>query len=109
LIGLIGGAALGYLCLLVRISAVDVGCHRLETRCEELRTVIASDMTELSSLSDTATNLDRAQANGLCPPEGEDQIGVSPELCRPAAVEAGSNGEAASGPGAAMAAGMGAY
>ena len=109
LIGLVGGCALGYLCLLVRISSVDAACHRLETKCEELRTVIATDMTELSSLSDTATNLDRAQSNGLCPPDGEDRLFVSRELCRPNAPERGTGDEAAGEVGAALPAGLGAY
>jgi len=88
---------------------VDVRCHRLETKCEELRAVIATDMTELSSLSDTATNLDRAQGSGLCPPDGEDRLVVSAELCRPDAVGADTEGVAAPGVGTALPAGMGAY
>jgi len=109
LIALVGGAALAYLCLLVRISSVDVACHRLETRCEELRTVIATDMTELSGLSDTATSLDRAQGNGLCPPEGEDRLAVSPGLCRPGGAEPWNTPQAAPPSGMALPAGMGAY
>ena len=92
-IAAVGGVGLGSLCLLVRVSQVDVECHRLELRCEELRAMIAADMTELSSLSDQAANLDRARRHGLCPPEALDAIVVSPELC-PTTVSANAlNGE----------------
>jgi hypothetical protein len=109
LIALLGGAVFAYLCFLVRVSSVDSTCHQLETRCEEVRTVIAADLTELSSLSDTATNLDQAERRGLCPTEGRDRIPVSPELCRsvpaPDALD-----EPSAGPGQApLAAGMGGH
>ncbi|MBM3498477.1 MAG: hypothetical protein FJX74_07370 [Armatimonadetes bacterium] len=106
LIGLVGGATLLYLCLLVRVSAVDVSCHDHEMRREELRSLIATDMTELSALSDMATNLDQAQRNGLCPAEGRDRLLVSPQLCRPLP-EAGAVAPAVDTP--ALAAGLGTY
>lgn len=81
----VGGIALGYLCLLVRASMVDAECHRLEERCEELRTIIATDMTKLSSISDLAADLDSAERRGLQPAVGRETIVVASELCEPLA------------------------
>jgi hypothetical protein len=109
LIALLGGAVFAYLCFLVRVSSVDSTCHQLETRCEELRTTIATDLTELSSLSDRATNLDQAEARGLCPTVGRDLVPVSPELCRSATAPDALDEPSAGPRQAPLAAGMGAY
>jgi len=106
-IGVVGIAALAYLCLLVRVSAIDVKCFRLRTKCDELRATIAADMTELSALSDRATNLDQAERNGLQPTEGRDRVLISGELCRSRTPQGGAAQEDAGSP-PLMAAGMGA-
>jgi hypothetical protein len=109
LIVLLGGAVLAYLCFLVRISTVDANCLQRETEREKLRTVIATDLTELSVLSDTATNMDHAEQSGLGPAAARDQVPVSQDLCRPAtpSVEGGPAAPARDTP--ALAAGMGTY
>jgi hypothetical protein len=109
IIALLGGGAVLYLCLQVRISAVDVACLSRETLREEYRTVIATDMTTLSGLSDTALNLDRAGANHLCEAEERDQVAVSRELCSGAEGGFDPGGEAPAVDSPALAAGLGTY
>ena len=76
----IGGLLLGYLCLLVRVSALDMECYVLRSKCDEVWAEIANDQTQLGAESDLATNLDRAQANGLRPVGRREKVAVRREL-----------------------------
>jgi hypothetical protein len=79
-IALVAGFLLSYLCILVRVSALDVRCYRLQAKCDEVWGAIANDQTELSAQDDLATNLDVAAANGLQPVAAHEKVVVSADL-----------------------------